>query len=94
MEDGKGDGGQRESEDTDELLFTGQTFSTRVSASSLVVFCLCQTLRLLLRFRSDLEDESGVFGQPSPLKLDHCDLLLDAIDAQLSRLQVSMSFFF
>ncbi|XP_062307797.1 trichohyalin [Osmerus eperlanus] len=59
MEDGKGDRGERESEDTDELLFT------------------------------DLEDESGVFGQSSsPLKLDHCDLLLDAIDAQLSRLQV------
>ncbi|XP_054867244.1 early endosome antigen 1 isoform X2 [Amphiprion ocellaris] len=34
-------------------------------------------------------DTSGVFGVDTPtLKLDHCDLLLDAMDAELSQLQV------
>lgn len=34
---------------------------------------------------SDLDEDSN-----APLPQDHCDLLLDAIDAQLSRLQVSV----
>ncbi|XP_050931274.1 myosin-4 isoform X1 [Lates calcarifer] len=35
------------------------------------------------------DDSSSVFGMdPQPLILDHCDLLLDAIDAQLGQLQV------
>lgn len=38
---------------------------------------------------TDLDDSSSLFGlDPPPVKLDHCDLLLDAIDAQLSQLQV------
>lgn len=38
---------------------------------------------------SDLNHKNSVFGlDNSPLKRDHCDLLLDAIDAQLSQLQV------
>ncbi|XP_030273582.1 trichohyalin isoform X4 [Sparus aurata] len=38
---------------------------------------------------TDLNDSSGVFGlDPPTLKLDHCDLLLDALDAQLGQLQV------
>ncbi|XP_070821299.1 trichohyalin [Chaetodon trifascialis] len=38
---------------------------------------------------TDLNDRSSVFGlDSSPLRLDHCDLLLDAIDAQLGQLQV------
>nr|XP_046242081.1 trichohyalin [Scatophagus argus] len=38
---------------------------------------------------TDLKDDSSVFGLESlPLRLDHCDLLLDAIDAQLGQLQV------
>nr|XP_033474947.1 trichohyalin isoform X2 [Epinephelus lanceolatus] len=38
---------------------------------------------------TDLNDNSSVSGLDSPpLKLDHCDLLLDAIDAQLGQLQV------
>ncbi|XP_027133479.1 trichohyalin isoform X3 [Larimichthys crocea] len=38
---------------------------------------------------SDLNDNNSAFGLDSPsLKLDHCDLLLDAIDAQLGQLQV------
>ncbi|KAF7665539.1 hypothetical protein LDENG_00140360 [Lucifuga dentata] len=40
---------------------------------------------------TDLDDNSGVFRlNPPPQKLDHCDLLLDAIDAQLSQLQVQI----
>ncbi|XP_076587924.1 uncharacterized protein LOC143321450 isoform X2 [Chaetodon auriga] len=59
MADRGQDGAKRETEDTDELLYT------------------------------DLNDSSSVFGlDPSPLRLDHCDLLLDAIDAQLGQLQV------
>ncbi|TKS78680.1 hypothetical protein D9C73_012493 [Collichthys lucidus] len=39
---------------------------------------------------SDLNDNNSAFGLDSPsLKLDHCDLLLDAIDAQLGQLQDS-----
>ncbi|KAK5871483.1 hypothetical protein PBY51_004364 [Eleginops maclovinus] len=38
-------------------------------------------------FSTDLNDSSES-GLDSTLKLDHCDLLLDALDAQLSRLQV------
>ncbi|XP_045890395.1 myosin-11 isoform X4 [Micropterus dolomieu] len=38
---------------------------------------------------TDLDDNSSGFGPDTPpLKLDHCDLLLDAIDAQLGQLQV------
>ncbi|XP_029295745.1 trichohyalin isoform X2 [Cottoperca gobio] len=38
---------------------------------------------------TDLNDNSSVSGLDSPpLKLDHCDLLLDAIDAQLGQLQI------
>ncbi|KAM8760782.1 uncharacterized protein AB9X84_008727 isoform 4-T4 [Acanthopagrus schlegelii] len=38
---------------------------------------------------TDLNDSSGVSGlDPSPLKLDDCDLLLDALDAQLGQLRV------
>ncbi|XP_047447589.1 trichohyalin [Mugil cephalus] len=36
---------------------------------------------------TDFNDSNSTFDCP-PLKLDHCDLLLDAMDAQLSRLQV------
>ncbi|XP_071339047.1 trichohyalin isoform X2 [Trachinotus anak] len=38
---------------------------------------------------TDLNGSSGVFRlDPQPLKLDHCDLLLDAMDAELGQLQV------
>ncbi|XP_051279594.1 trichohyalin [Dicentrarchus labrax] len=38
---------------------------------------------------TDLNDNSDVFGLRSPpLKLDHCDFILDAMDAQLGQLQV------
>ncbi|XP_069577634.1 golgin subfamily A member 6-like protein 25 [Brachyistius frenatus] len=38
---------------------------------------------------SDLNDSNSAFGLDSPpLRLDHCDLLLDAMDAQLGQLQV------
>ncbi|XP_068166920.1 golgin subfamily A member 6-like protein 22 [Antennarius striatus] len=43
----------------------------------------------LLYMATDLiEDGSGFVLDPPPRKLDHCDLLLDAIDAQLGQLQV------
>lgn len=43
----------------------------------------------LLSAITDLSDNTSVFRLDSPpLKLDHCDLLLDAIDAQLVQLQV------
>lgn len=46
-------------------------------------------LTFLLSALTDLNDNSSVFGLDHlPLKLDHCDLLLDAIDAQLGQLQV------
>ncbi|XP_070689489.1 trichohyalin [Pempheris klunzingeri] len=49
-------GAERDTADTDELLYTDLTDSSRVDSP--------------------------------PLKLDHCDLLLDAIDAQLGQLQI------
>ncbi len=43
----------------------------------------------LLPAITDLDDNSSVFGLDCPpLKQDHCDLLLDAIDAELGQLQV------
>lgn len=47
-------------------------------------------LMTLLPAITDLDDNHSAFGLDCPpLKLDHCDLLLDAIDAQLGKLQVS-----
>ena len=37
---------------------------------------------------TDLDDDHVLGMKATPMKLDHCDLLLDAIDAQLSQLQV------
>lgn len=48
----------------------------------------------LLSAITDLNDSSGAFGlDPPTLKLDHCDLLLDALDAQLGQLQVCLCHF-
>lgn len=44
---------------------------------------------MLLSDFTDLRDISSVLVQdPQPLRLDHCDLLLDAIDVELGQLQV------
>ncbi|KAG7223490.1 hypothetical protein INR49_015483 [Caranx melampygus] len=44
---------------------------------------------IVLLVKRDIKDISSVLGQdPQPLKLDHCDLLLDAIDIELGQLQV------
>lgn len=57
-----------------------------------VYLTLLHPLTLLFTLFSaltDLDDNSSGFGPDTPpLKLDHCDLLLDAIDAQLGQLQV------
>lgn len=41
----------------------------------------------LLSATTDLDDKTSVLHS-SRLRLDHCDLLLDALDAQLDQLQV------
>jgi len=43
-----------------------------------------------LSSNTDLSDNSSALGLDFlPPRMDHCDLLLDAIDAQLDQLQVS-----
>ena len=79
----------RNADDTDELLYTGQKlFSLNIEH---IIDTLGGGTNVLLSL-TDVDDTSSVFDvNLLPLRRDHCDLLLDSIDAQLSRLQVSVS---
>lgn len=73
-------------ENTDELLSAGQ--NNWYSHSCL--YCVyCSTKCCISLFFSDVDEGVDVYGLiPVALSHDHCDVLLDAIDAQLSHLQV------
>lgn len=81
MADRDHDGTQRDADDTDELLDTGPSFQKQDTVSTSRIIPVPGDFHPLSPL-TDLNDNTDVFG------LDHCDLLLDAIDAQLGQLQV------
>jgi len=67
-------------ENTDELLSAGQNYWHYYSH----FYTHCSRKCCISLFFSDVDDEVDVYGLiPVALSHDHCDVLLDAMDAQL-----------
>jgi hypothetical protein len=83
--------GSGDADDTDELLYTGQELLSYIS--TFLILCIlsgCLEEELMCSSLTDGEDNRSMLDlNPLPLRLDPCDLLMDSIDVQLSRLQVS-----